>query len=128
MENIMKKLVFACFAVLANLTPPAAASEPSANEPVILINAFIVPDGKEAEAVSYWEQAAEFMKAQPGYISTALHKAILPDAKFRLVNIAKWESSEAFMKASHRLRTTAGLKPIDGVVPTPSLYTVIISD
>ena len=97
-------------------------------EPVILINAFVVPEGKETEAVLFWQQAADFMRDQPGYISTALHKSILPDAKFKLINVAHWESVEAFKKASLALRTQSGIVPVVGMMANPSLNTIIKSD
>ncbi len=123
----MKNQILAALAAIALVTGSASASDAD-KEPVTPINAFIVPADKEAEAIVFWEQAAEFMKQQPGYVSTALHRAILPDAKFKLVNIAKWESVDAFKKASVALRTTSGIKPVDGVVPAPSLYEVIRTD
>ena len=46
--------------------------------PVTLINPFEVPAGKEAEALAFWEKAAAFMKQQPGFISTRLHRALVP--------------------------------------------------
>ena len=63
---------------------------------VILINAFEVPAGKEQEAMEFWERVAEYMRKQPGFISTKLHKAIVPWARFHLINIAEWQSAEQF--------------------------------
>ena len=123
----MKTLILAAVAAFTLMAAQALASD-SAKGPITLINAFVVPDGKEAEAIAFWKQAAEFMKKQPGYISTKLHQAILPDARFKLINVAKWESAEAFRKASQALRTKGGIKPVEGVIPNPSLYTVIIED
>jgi hypothetical protein len=36
---------------------------------VILINPFEVPEGKEEDALAFWEKATDFMRLQPGYIS-----------------------------------------------------------
>jgi heme-degrading monooxygenase HmoA len=66
---------------------------------VILINPFEVPKGKEDTALKMWEKAAEYMKKQPGFISTKLHRALSPDARFHLINIAEWESAEKFQAA-----------------------------
>ena len=123
----MKKITLALLAALALVGAPAMAGDGD-NEPVTLINAFVVPAGKEKEAVDFWQNAADFMKLQPGYISTALHQAILPDAKFHLINVAKWESVEAYQNASKARRAQSGAKPPEGVVPYPSLYEVIIED
>ena len=66
---------------------------------VILINPFEVPNGQEEEALAFWDRAAEYRRRQPGYISTRLHKAISPDARFTYVNVAEWESAEHFQAA-----------------------------
>ena len=58
---------------------------------VILLNPFEVPAGKEEEALKLWERAAEVMRKSPGFISTRLHRAISPDARFQLINMAEWE-------------------------------------
>ena len=63
---------------------------------VILINPFEVPEGQEEEALSFWGKAADYMKQQPGFISTRLHKAVVPWARFSLINVAEWESIEHF--------------------------------
>jgi heme-degrading monooxygenase HmoA len=66
---------------------------------VILINPFEIPKGKEEAALKMWEKAAEYMKQQPGFVSTRLHRALSPDARFHLINIAEWESAEKFLAA-----------------------------
>lgn len=63
---------------------------------VVLINAFDVPEGKQAEALAFWERVATFMRVQPGFISTRMHRAVVPWARFELVNIAEWESVAHF--------------------------------
>ena len=63
---------------------------------VILINPFEVPKGKEDEALAYWEKCADLMRTSPGFISTKLHKAITPDARFKFINVAEWESAKHF--------------------------------
>jgi len=65
--------------------------------PIVLINVFTVDDAEEAALVSAWSHDADFMKAQPGYISTQLHKGIAGSSTF--VNYAVWESVESFQKA-----------------------------
>lgn len=66
---------------------------------VTLINPFEVPEGREAEALKDWDAAAEYLRKQPGYISTKLHEAIAPGGKFHFINVAQWESAEAFQAA-----------------------------
>ncbi len=47
-----------------------------------------------------WEKANEFLKKQPGFVSTALHQAVSANPDFRFVNISHWESDDAFRKAT----------------------------
>ena len=95
---------------------------------MVLINPFEVPADKLGETIAMWEQAREFLQVQPGYISTALHQSMAPDAKFRLINIAKWESMETFQAATAKMQAEAGLPVIEGVVPNPALYTIVRRD
>ena len=45
-------------------------------EPVVLINAFDVPDGEADQFIAAWEKSRDFMQSQPGYVGTALHQAV----------------------------------------------------
>ena len=93
---------------------------------VILINPFEVPEGKEAKALATWERVRDWMKRQPGYISTRLHRAVTPDARFKLINVAEWESVEAFQAAvNHKefLELTQGV--MEEFPHFPALYEVI---
>ena len=56
---------------------------------VTVINPFEVPEGKEEEALALWDKFADYFRKQPGYVSTKLHRAINPDARFHLINIAE---------------------------------------
>ncbi|MCL6266916.1 antibiotic biosynthesis monooxygenase family protein [Flagellimonas myxillae] len=92
---------------------------------IILINPFEVPDGKLQGSVTYWEACRDFLKKQPGYISTELHETIKDDAKFELINVAVWESPKAFAEASKKMAKELGVTPPEGLRANPSLYTVI---
>lgn len=71
-------------------------------EPVVLINAFEVPEGEDEAFLRGWERAREFLSTQEGYLSTSLHRSLMPYADFRFVNIALWESEQAFREATSR--------------------------
>lgn len=92
-------------------------------EPVVLINAFEVPEGGMPAARAYWEAAREIMARQPGYLGTRLHEALRPDARFALVNIAEWESVAAFQAAAEALRRELPPAP-EGLRYAPALYRV----
>ncbi|MEM7188285.1 MAG: antibiotic biosynthesis monooxygenase family protein [Pseudomonadota bacterium] len=119
----MKKLIAIVMAVGLSLgTAPSQADE---TENVVLINTFTVPVEKIDEAVAMWELARDFLKLQPGYVSTKLHRSISPEAKYLLINVAEWESTDAFKAATTLMRREAELPRIEGVIPNPGLYTVI---
>ena len=64
---------------------------------VVLINVFTVDPADEEALLAAWTHDADFMRAQPGYISTQLHKAIAGSGTF--INYAVWESVESFRNA-----------------------------
>ena len=92
---------------------------------VTLINSFEVPTGQLKESIKYWEDCRDFLKVQPGYISTKLHQSIKEDARFLLVNVAIWESPKAFKEATKKMQKAIGTPPVVGLKPNASLYTVI---
>ena len=93
---------------------------------VTVINPFEVPQGREEEALSMWEVFADYFRQQPGYISTELHKAIGDGAKFHFINIAKWESAEAFQAALGKPELGEIAKGLPDDIPHyPGLYEVI---
>jgi heme-degrading monooxygenase HmoA len=67
--------------------------------PVVLINAFSVPQGKDEEFLNLWNHAASLLTDKPGFIESRLHRSLGPDARFHFINFALWESPEAFQRA-----------------------------
>ena len=91
---------------------------------VILINPFEVPPGTDDEQfLRGWERAADYMRVQPGFVSTRLHRALTPDARFRFVNVAEWASPQDFHAAvgSDEFREIAK----GGGPASPALYEVV---
>lgn len=94
-------------------------------EPVVLINAFEVPADKAGDFIDAWEATREFLRTQPGYIETALHQALTPGADFLFVNIARWETPEAFQAAIGSAGMRDAAAGLAGYPPHPSLYRVV---
>jgi heme-degrading monooxygenase HmoA len=92
---------------------------------VVLINAFEVPAGEDESFLASWERAHDFLLGQPGYRSSQLHKSTEPGADFRYVNVAVWDSEEAFRAASARpeFREPGGAYPLHS-----SVYEVVSAD
>ncbi len=65
--------------------------------PVILVNVFHVAEADSPALLKAWEDDANWMKKQPGYISTQLHQAIGGSTVF--LNYAVWESVAHFRAA-----------------------------
>jgi heme-degrading monooxygenase HmoA len=65
--------------------------------PVILVNIFEVDEGDIPALLKAWEADANWMKQQPGYISTQLHRGIAGSTVF--MNYAVWESVAHFRTA-----------------------------
>ena len=93
---------------------------------MILINPFQAPqDQSDDEFLAWWERAAGYLRSQPGFVSARLHRAVTPDAKFRFVNVAEWESPQAFRAAV----TSEGFRRLGNGTPPnhPALYEVVKS-
>lgn len=65
--------------------------------PVVLVNVFTVDAGEQEAMVEAWGSDALWMKKQPGYISTQLHKAIGESSMY--LNYAVWDSVSDFRAA-----------------------------
>ena len=65
--------------------------------PVVLVNVFTLDKADETALLRAWEADAAFMKQQPGFISTQLHRAIGESPTY--LNYAVWESTDHFRAA-----------------------------
>lgn len=71
----------------------------SSSSPVVLINALEVPEGDDETFLGGWDRANAYLSTQDGYRSTRLHRSLSPNADFRFVNVALWDSPQAFQGA-----------------------------
>ena len=95
---------------------------------VVLMNRFVVPEGRDDEFVALWTETSEYFRAQPGFVSLKLHRAVSADAEYRYVNIATWESAEHY-GAPHRtdeFRRTVTQEGWQEVPSSPTLYEVVL--
>ena len=120
----MKKF-YSCLVALALFLFIMPVNAAERDERVILINTFTVPVGKVEEAIGMWEKARDFLKNQPGYLSTKLHRSLSADAKYQLINVAEWQNVETFKAATKLMREEANLPRIKGLSISPFLYKVI---
>jgi heme-degrading monooxygenase HmoA len=116
----------------ANITPEgrtAVEAETGAFRPVTLMNSFVVPEGRDEEFVRLWIETSEYFRAQPGFLSLRLHRAVTPGTPYRYVNVARW-ASDAEYRAPHgtaefrRLVTQEAWRDFPS---SPVLYEVVLS-
>ncbi|TIS45990.1 antibiotic biosynthesis monooxygenase [Mesorhizobium sp.] len=65
--------------------------------PLVLVNVFTLDRADERTFLQAWQNDANFMKRQPGFISTQLHRAIGESPTY--LNYAVWESTADFRAA-----------------------------
>jgi heme-degrading monooxygenase HmoA len=95
-NHIEKEIVMS---LLRPLDPgfPIDRQLPIDASPVVLVNLFTMDQSDEQAFLSAWQNDASFMKRQPGFIATQLHRAIGDNPTY--LNYAVWESTAAFRAA-----------------------------
>ncbi len=90
--------------------------------PAILVNLFQVAEADIPALLKAWEADANWMKKQPGYISTQLHQGIGGSTAF--MNYAIWESVAHFRAAFNHPEFKAALGQYpSSAVASPHLFT-----
>jgi len=93
---------------------------------ITLVNCFEVPAGREEEFFSLWKQVNDHMKQRRGYVGHKLHRSVDPAARFRFVNVAQWESLEAFQAAHDEgFRALVSQPAWQPFRSSPGLYEVV---
>lgn len=89
--------------------------------PVTLINTFVVAPADADRLLAAWAADAALMKAQPGFISTQLHRGIGGSGVF--LNYAVWQSAGHFRAAftSPEFRARLADYP-EGATVSPHLF------
>ena len=89
--------------------------------PLILINKFTVKPDEAEQLVRAWADDAAWMKRQPGFISTQLHRGIAGSGVF--LNYAVWESTAHFRAAftNPEFQTKLGSYP-SSTIASPHLF------
>jgi heme oxygenase (mycobilin-producing) len=96
---------------------------------VTLINVFEIGHDDVEEFLREWQQRAEFLGRQPGFRSLRLHRALSPDARFQLVNVAEWDNAEALQAATAQdffQQSAQRSMQQFAVAANPALYRVVI--
>lgn len=94
---------------------------------VTMLNVFVVPDGSEDEFLANWRETTSVFSKNMGLIETHMHRNTGEgggDPTFKFINIATWESPEAFRDA-HVAYQPAEEK-MTGVKFHPAIYKSVI--
>ena len=105
----------------------ASAPDTSHSGPVTLINSFVVPKGREDAFSDLWAGTSGYFRAQPGFLSLQLHRALSNQAPYRFVNVAQWSSAEAFAAAhaTSEFRNLVAQPAWREFPSSPALYEVV---
>ena len=89
---------------------------------MVLVNVFQVEEKDIPALLEAWEADANWMKQQPGYISTQLHRGIAGSTTF--LNYAVWESVAHFRAAFTHPEFKGALERYPSTaVASPHLFT-----
>ena len=92
--------------------------------PVVLVNIFDVSEEDIPALMKAWENDANWMKKQPGYISTQLHRGIAGSTVF--MNYAIWDSVEDFRTAFSHPEFQEAMKAYpSSAVASPHLFSKV---
>jgi heme-degrading monooxygenase HmoA len=94
-------------------------------EALVLINAFEVPVAEAERFIAAWEKTRDYLMSQPGYVDTALHQAVTPNAEFQFVNIGRWQTAEDFLAATQSPGFREVAMGLTGFRPHPALYRIV---
>jgi heme-degrading monooxygenase HmoA len=118
------------FAGASSISSASEDIEPLEGGPVTFINVFEVPVEQIETFTAHWRELAKIMSAAPGFRDARLHRALSPRTRFQIVNVANWESRQAWEAATANPEFQEGLRALteDTEVQfsaNPALYEVV---
>ncbi|QFU87078.1 antibiotic biosynthesis monooxygenase [Amycolatopsis sp. YIM 10] len=96
---------------------------------VTFINVFEISADRVDEFVDHWRERAELLQDAPGFRDVRLHRALLPDSRFQLVNVAHWDSEQDWLAATqnHGRFQSSVAEAAQVATPNPALYEVVVA-
>ena len=95
------------------------------NVPVVGINIYSVPKGKEEEFVRWWVDMRDRLISGTGFVRGKLHRNQDADAPFNFINVAEWENelySSLYKESATQMKVEVSQF---GVEMTPGLFAVV---
>jgi heme-degrading monooxygenase HmoA len=105
------------------------ANQPHDTGPITLINVFEIRLDDVDRFLQDWQERAQFLGRQQGFRSLRLHRALNPDTRFQLVNVAEWDSAEALEAATAQdffKQSTHRSIHDSAIAAHPAVYRVVI--
>jgi heme oxygenase (mycobilin-producing) len=105
------------------------ADHPNDTGPITLINVFEIDADEIDRFLQEWRERARFLGRQPGFRSLRLHRALNPEARFQLVNVAEWDSAEDLKAATEQgffKQSTRFSMREAAVAAHPAIYRVVV--
>jgi heme oxygenase (mycobilin-producing) len=103
----------------------------TSDHPFIFINPIEIPPDQVDRFLDGWRDRADFMRHQVGFRDYRLVRALTADSRFQLINVARWDSQEAFAAATadvdfrEQLQALMADPDIDAT-GNPALYQVVL--
>ena len=97
-------------------------------EPVTFINVFEIPADQAPGFIEGWAERARIMSTKRGFRDSMLHRALSPEGRFQLINVAHWDSAEAYADAHTDPEFQARIDTVRQyrqVAANPQLYRVV---
>jgi len=69
--------------------------------PFDFINLLEVPEDEMDQFVTDWKRRSAVMGQEAGFISADLEKSLLKDHKYQIINVAHWQSYNAWVDANN---------------------------
>jgi heme-degrading monooxygenase HmoA len=106
--------------------------KPVEGGPVTFINIFEVPVEQIDTFIAHWRELAKIMRTAPGFYDTRLHRALSSQTRFQIVNVAHWDSRQAWeaATANQEFQERLGALADDAEVQfsaNPALYEVVVT-
>ena len=106
----------------STLRAPAILGRNSLGEPC---RGRYVPAADAERFIAGWELTGDYLMSQPGYVDTALHQAVTPNADFQFVNIGRWQTAEDFLAATQSQGFREAAMGLTDFRPHPGLYRIV---
>ena|SRR5215207_4510714 len=74
--------------------------KPVGGDPDTVINVFEVPVKQIDTFIAQWRERAKIMSTALGFLDSRLHRALSSRTRFQVVNVAHWDSRQAWEAAA----------------------------